>query len=361
MNSKILVDSDNFWNSLNDDIQLSQDYIYLQTLSFEGDSVGFKLCDSLFSSSASDKKILVDPYIKVMLSDKFVYSPKNRLDAEFREEIKATSQMISNLENNGIPVKYTGSSGSIFKKILHHNHKKLIVIDDRITYLGGINFCDHNFQWHDMMLRIEDIEITKFLKNDFLATWNGESICAQKSFNDLTLYILDGRSNEDSFVPILNLIENAKNSIYVLSPYITFPFCQNLKEISNNGIDVVLITPDKNNKQFIKNYILWEFANTNVKLELYQKNMSHLKAMIIDDEFLIIGSSNFDLISYRIQKEIVAVITDKNVISEFKEKVLQKDLENSTSLKTNGKYKKGYLNNIALRFVDRICSYQSKK
>jgi len=361
MNSKILVDSDNFWYSLNDDIQLSQDYIYLQTLSFEGDSVGFKLCDSLFSSSASDKKILVDPYIKVMLSDKFVYSPKNRLDAEFREEIKATSQMISNLNNNGIPIKFTGSSGSIFRKILHHDHKKLIVIDDRITYLGGINFCDHNFLWHDMMLRIEDSEITKFLKNDFLASWNGESICAHESFHDLTLHILNGRSNENGFKSIINLIEQAQKSIYVISPYITFPFSQKLKEVSNNGIEVVLITPESNNKKFIKNYILWEFANTNVKLKLYQKNMSHLKAMIIDDEFLIVGSSNFDLISYRIQKEIVAVITDKTVISEFIEKVLQKDLDNSTSLETNGKYIKGYFNNIALRFVDRICSYQSKK
>ena len=159
----------------------------------------------------------------------------------------------------------------------------------------------------------------------------------------------------------LDLIHNHYKKIYVISPYITFPFSQKLIEVSNIGTEVVLITPENNNKRFIKNYILWEFANTNIKVKLYQKNMSHLKAMIIDDEFLIIGSSNFDLISYRIQKEIVAVITDRTVIAEFIEKVLQKDLENSTSLETNGKYIRGYFNNTALRFVDRICSYQSKK
>lgn len=53
------------------------------------------------------------------------------------------------------------------------NHKKLIVIDDRLTYIGGINFSEHNFAWHDLMIRFDDRAIAKFFTTDFLDTWSG--------------------------------------------------------------------------------------------------------------------------------------------------------------------------------------------
>ena len=57
--------------------------------------------------------------------------------------------------------------------------------------------------------------------------------------------------------------------------------------------------------------------------------MSHLKAMLIDDEILVMGSSNFDWFSYRLNDEILAVIRDEDLISEFKKRVLSPDIRNS--------------------------------
>ena len=60
-----------------------------------------------------------------------------------------------------------------------------------------------------------------------------------------------------------------------------------------------------------------------------------MKAMLIDDEYLIIGSCNFDCFSYYFEQEIVAVLTDANIIRQFKEKVI--DVDNANSIPYEGK------------------------
>jgi phosphatidylserine/phosphatidylglycerophosphate/cardiolipin synthase-like enzyme len=60
--------------------------------------------------------------------------------------------------------------------------------------------------------------------------------------------------------------------------------------------------------------------------------MSHLKAMLIDDEYLIAGSSNFDYFSYRIHQELLAVITAPEVIAQFRERVMIPDLSRAQSV-----------------------------
>ncbi len=354
MKITMLVGSDEFWTSLNQDIQSANDTIFIQTLTLEGDSVGKKLSNSLISSKATDKRIVVDSYIKMILSDKFLYSPKNLFDSELRHEVKETKQMIRDNIDAGIQMKFTNPVGIFFSKILARNHKKLMVIDDKITYVGGINFSEHNFYWHDMMIRIEDPEIAKFMKKDFLLTWEGQNQGISKVFKNIEFYIFDGHSNETLFDPILKLIGNAKKSVYVISPYLTFPFCNRLKEINQKGVDVTIITPDLNNKQFMKKYLLWEMAESSIELRLYQGKMMHLKALLIDNDFLIVGSSNFDLLSYRSHQEIAAVITDPEIISDFKERILSVDLKNSIKVEESVSRIKGYLYYLGLKSVEKL-------
>ena len=60
--------------------------------------------------------------------------------------------------------------------------------------------------------------------------------------------------------------------------------------------------------------------------------MSHLKAMLIDNQVLIAGSSNFDYLSYRIHQELIAVITNAAVVSDFRRRVMLPDLANARSV-----------------------------
>ena len=79
--------------------------------------------------------------------------------------------MFNTLQSSGAQLKFTRDQLSWFHGLFATNHKKTILIDDQICYMGGINLCDHNFFWHDLMFRFADSGICQFFKKDFLQTW----------------------------------------------------------------------------------------------------------------------------------------------------------------------------------------------
>ncbi|HVS20673.1 MAG TPA: phosphatidylserine/phosphatidylglycerophosphate/cardiolipin synthase family protein, partial [Pyrinomonadaceae bacterium] len=255
----------------------------------------------------------------------------NLFDQELRCEARETTNMMRLLNDAGVAIKFTNPCGLSPRKILSRNHKKLIVVDDCVSYIGGINFSEHNAAWHDMMLRIEGQE-AEFLREDFLATWIGRDRVTRREFDGLQLYTLDGRENRAGFQRVLDLIDDARQTIFVESPYITFPFYERLREAARHGVDVKIVTPEQNNWSYFAKYARVESARSQIDLRLYQGGMSHLKAMLIDDEFLIAGSSNFDYLSYRLYQEVLAVITASEVIAEFRERVMLRDLARSVAV-----------------------------
>ena len=279
-------------------------------------------------SKARDRRVVADEFYTVhRINDNFLHSPKHWFDKGIRDERDATFDMHKQLEKAGVGVLLTNPSGPIVVNFLRRNHKKLVVIDDRITYIGGLNFTEHNFAWHDMMLRIENPELTRFLKEDFLSTWEGQHSNTSKKFGDIELYRFDGYTNRKTYQPLLDLMAQAKKSIYIVSPYIAYPFYEPLRTAIGNGAKVVLLAPDNNNWRTMREYMIWESVRAGVDLQMYKGRMVHLKAMLIDDEYLVAGSSNFDFISSELMQEIVAVITDKQAIADFKTRILDVDLK----------------------------------
>ena len=296
-------------------------------MTFEGDEAGKSICDALLQSGAKDIRIMVDSYTKIMISDKFVYSPVNLLDRSFRTEIKETHELFVQLNQAGINVKYINPLGPLLSKVMIRNHKKLIIIDEGIAYVGGVNFSDHNFSWHDMMLRIEDEDIAAFLQNDYLATWAGENRATVKSFPNIDFYVFDGQSNERIFRSLFHIMDSAKTSIFIETPYLSFPFYEKLRQAVHRKLDVRIIAPENNNKPIMQKYTFWEIQRSGIHLHLLKNQMTHLKAMLIDDEVLVLGSSNFDYVSYKTQQELIALIRDKKIIEEFKKRVWRPDFE----------------------------------
>jgi len=326
---QLLVDSNEFWTKLKSDIALAKESVHVQTLSFEGDKVGKNISDELKKSDASDIRIIVDSYTKYIISDKFIYTPANLANSELRREVSETKKMIGDLKQNGVKVQFVNPVGFLLHKFPARNHKKMILIDGHIAYIGGINFSEHNFYWHDMMLRIENDEIAEFLGNDFKHTWQGENINQTRIFDGIELISFDGNNNEKLFRRIMDLLDSAKESICIESPYLSFPFFEKLKTAREKGVDITVITPDQNNKKTVKKYILWECRRSDLRVQLYQGRMTHLKAILIDDTTLIMGSTNFDFLSYTLQQEIAAIITEPKTVNDFKTKILAPDLRNS--------------------------------
>ena len=329
---ELLVNYNEFWSRLRSDILSARDSVLIQTFALEGDRVGAELAEVLLTSAAPDKRILADSFTRVVLSDRFKYAPANIFNRALRGEARATSEMIGALARNGVSIKYTNAYGPTPRRLLSRNHKKLILIDDRAAYIGGINFSEHNASWHDMMIRISDAAAVAFLREDFRVTWRGCDATSARSFAGLDLLTLDGRANRVPFQRVIDLIDQAAESIFVESPYITFPFYEQLREASRRGVDVRVVTPQANNWSWFANYARRESAASQIDLRLYQGGMTHLKAMLIDDQYLVAGSSNFDYLSYRLYQETIAIITDPKLIADFRARVLLPDLANSLAI-----------------------------
>ena len=317
----LLVGSAAFMAAAAADMARARRRLLVQAMTFEGDAAGLGIGRAVMASPAADRRVLVDDYTRFVVSDHFVYSPHNLIDPDVRAEVKTTRAMFDDLSKTGIGVRVTNPAGPLLAGFAFRNHKKLIV-SDNAAYLGGINFSDHNFAWHDLMLRIEDARISDLLAADFDSTFAGTPRSWRASLDDIALYSLDGRGNRSGFADILAAIEGAEREISVISPYLTSPFTDALARAAARGVKVTLITPLANNKPTVRDYLVWFAARSGFELRL-TREMIHLKGLLIDGRSLVLGSSNFDFVSYWTQEELVAVIYDDAVILDFRTRVLE--------------------------------------
>ncbi len=317
---ELLVGSDEFWRRAREDMAAARRRLYVQAMTFEADTAGAKVGRAISNSRALDRRVLVDDFSRFVISDRFIYAPRNLTDPVFREEVKATHDMFGGLVRDGVGVRVTNSWGLLLHRFPFRNHKKLIVADD-VAYIGGINFSDHNFEWADLMLRIECPRIAERLAEDFQDTYAGRSHCWSAQFGRLRLYGFDGRDNAAGFAEIIEHIAQARQSICIVSPYLTFPFVEALERAAARGVDVQLITPLKNNKPIARDYLLRVAQRAGFDVRLTPE-MIHLKGMLIDGRTLVLGSSNFDFVSYLAEDEIVAVIADQALADSFRRRVI---------------------------------------
>jgi cardiolipin synthase len=354
---EILVGASEFWDRLAGDLAGARDKAWVQTLSFEGDSAGTRLADAMLACRAADRRILIDDYTRYWLSDRFIYSPRALMDPEMRAEARATRSMIAALRAGGVDARFVSRLGFLFRRLPARDHKKIVLIDGDVAYIGGINFSDHNFEWHDLMLRIEHADVGAFLQNDVLATWHGHASPARARFEGMELLSLNGADNESTLADVIALLAGAEEHVAVHNAYTTFPFCDALRAAAGRGVRVTVITPDVNNRGFMRDYMAWESARSGFELMVYPGRMSHLKAVLVDGRQLITGSSNFDWLTYTYQPEILAVIDRPDVIEAFRARVLHPDLAASTPANGHGDLRRGrnaYLIMRALAKVGRL-------
>src|SRR6266480_6004003 len=107
MKIELLINFDEFWSRLSEDIGSAQQSVFVQSFAFEGDAVGRQLSAALLSSPAPDRRILADSFTRVVLSDRFRYSPANLFDRELRREGRGTALMMSRQDDAGAASKFT--------------------------------------------------------------------------------------------------------------------------------------------------------------------------------------------------------------------------------------------------------------
>ncbi len=318
-----LTSADDFMASARQDLRTAKVRALVQAMTFEGDAAGEQCAQALEACAAVDRRLLFDAYSLVVVSDRWIINPRHLRSRIVQRERDETLGMMHRLEQGGVSVRVLHPLGKAGVHLPLRNHKKLVLADD-VIYLGGINFSDHNFAWRDMMVRLEDAGLARWLAEDFEQAWEGQPTHRVYQSDGLRLDSLAGVGNPARWAFLRDMIDAATERIVVLSPYLTFPFLDWLGEAQKRGVEVTVVSPAGNNKQAVADYLWGECQRLGIALELYP-GMSHLKAMRIDDDTLIVGSSNFDFVSYEAQAEYVLTCHARRVCEVFDHDIMDVD------------------------------------
>lgn len=336
MKFQVLNGANKFFEALRNDVSGAQWRFWCQCLSFEGDTTGKALAKLLCEvDSTLDRRVLVDEYTRYFLSDKYLHSKRAREDEPLMQEQAETKKMFSELVAAGVSVHWTNPIGKKLFRLSARNHKKIFIIDD-IAYIGGINFSDHNFEWHDAMLRITDPQWVAALAEDFVNTELGHDQNRVADFETGSLMFFDGKGFGAVSQRLIEEISKTETDIFIQSPYLSEPVFGVLRGLSARGVRVDVIVPAQNNWRPYQDYMDAMVEGTNINLYKFPE-MTHLKAMVIDNQKLIFGSNNFDFFGLNTHQELTTVIHDKNLVADFMAQIGKPDIAASTIASKEGR------------------------
>lgn len=220
------------------------------------------------------------------------------------------------------------------------DHRKLIIIDGKVSYTGGVNLADeyinekrmHGY-WKDSGIRVEGTATDNFTIA-FLTQWKfltKEGIEWKNYINKAKKFECDGvvvpfvsgpnYSYSISQNMYTNLISNAEKSIYIMTPYfIPDETLMNLLiNKARSGVDVRIILPEVADKRFV--YIVSrnnaeKLIKFGVKVYTMTSSFVHSK-IVLTDNSAIVGSINMDLRSFNQQFESAVYISDSSTINEI--------------------------------------------
>jgi cardiolipin synthase A/B len=235
-----------------------------------------------------------------------------------------------------MPVKFP----QLTSRINYRNHKKILIIDGRIGFMGGINISDKYVSegelgfWRDTHICIKG-EAVKNLQKIFLVDWiflSEEKISNQAKYfppvtikNTIPLQVIT--SGPDSERPLIMeaffaAISNAKKSIHISTPYFLPNNCilQALRTASLSGVPTKMILPFYSDSKFVHygsmSYVD-QLLDANVKVYLYKKGFIHSKILVIDGAFSSVGTANMDFRSFEHNLEVNAFVYDTKIAEEL--------------------------------------------
>lgn len=263
-------------------------------------------------------------------------------------------------------------------KVNYRNHRKIIVVDGKVGFVGGMNIADRYIEgskrlgkWRDTQLRIEG-EAVQSLQVIFLVDWyfvSGQVITDRKkyfpghrveSYHPIQITASGPDSDWSSIMQAFFLaITRATHHIYISTPY----FIPNesiltaLKTAALSGIDVRIILPGRSDSTVVywsSLSFVSELLEAGIKVYLYMEGFNHSKILMIDGSFASVGSANMDIRSFEDNFEIAAIIYDQQITEEL-EKSFLRDVRRSKRI-TVEEWEKRPLKNSYKEAIARLFS-----
>jgi len=302
-----------YYNEMIEDIAKAQKYIYIETFRVGKDEIGERFRRALTKKAKEgvEVKLLIDYWGAGSIDhDYFKKLIKYNGEVRFFEKIKFNSD--------------------IFTRSHRRNHRKLLLIDDEITYIGSSNLTAYNMNWRESVLRMKsDITSTfvKIFKQDFN---NFNKYSFHKPYK--TQLVKHGSYEIVRDAPniarkqinnkFIRLIKNAKSRVTIETPYFLpgFFLRKSLMDAAQRGVSVNVILPKHSDVTLIdilRNKYFGMLYKAGINILFYELNNLHAKMMLVDKKVFAIGSSNFDYRSFRYMYEIMLIGNNKEIASQI--------------------------------------------
>ncbi|NEU29658.1 cardiolipin synthase [bacterium LRH843] len=313
--TKVLTDGKETFAHILRALQMAKEHIHLEYYIVRSDGIGNEIKDILIQKAREGVEV------------RFLYDAVGswRISKKYIEELRHAGVEIVEFAKVRLPF--------LTHKINFRNHRKIIVIDGIVGFVGGLNIGDeylgkHPYfgHWRDTHLYVRG-EAVRTLQLIFLQDWyyqTGKNILQPTYLSpDLPPIKSAGGVQVIASGPdtrwevnkklLFSMISSAKKSIWIASPYF-IPDDDILSALliaALSGIDVRILAPNRPDKRIVfhasRSYYP-ELLEAGVKIYEYNRGFMHSKLIIIDHEIASIGTSNLDMRSFHLNFEVNAYL-----------------------------------------------------
>ncbi|MDJ0903606.1 MAG: cardiolipin synthase [Xenococcus sp. MO_188.B8] len=353
---KLLINGQQTFDSMLQAIAKAQEYILLQSYIINDDRLGNEFKEALIAKAKQG--VMIN-----LLYDKIGSS-------------KLSRDYLKSLRQHGIRVSGFGSSkskGNRFQ-VNFRNHRKILIIDGQIAFMGGLNIGDEYLgenprfgSWRDTHLKIRGAAV-QCLQSVFLRDWywvNKEAlqVCWQvqesSKYNQTALILPTGPADrlDNCNLFFLNLIERSQTRLWIASPYFVpnNSILNALQLAALRGVDVRIILPNHPD-HLIVYFCSFAYYNdlqeVEIKLYRYRSGFMHQKVILVDRDIAGVGTVNLDNRSFFLNFEVMTFSIDSQFIQSV-ENMLQSDLNVSRAIDLNTYHQKSIWFKLAAK-VSRL-------
>lgn len=307
-----------YYNAMLNDIRNAKKHIYLETYKFGHQHMGIKFRDTLARKAEEgiEVKLLIDSWGGSAIPDTF-----------FQNLTKAGGQ-VRYFEKIRINIDF-------FTRSHRRNHRKILIIDDDVSYIGSTNFTNYNLNWRESVLRIDDKVLTEKLTSVFLLDYSlyNKYIIYRPSY---TKPLIAGEFEILRDAPSIarqrlkrryeSLIRQATNEIIIETPYFLpgYVLRKVLMDAAKRGVTVKVIIPkhsDVRMADVLRTRYIGVLYEKGIEFYYYTPHNLHAKIFMIDNSIFSLGSANFDYRSFRYMHEITLIGVNQGIISKLKKHI----------------------------------------
>jgi cardiolipin synthase len=313
-----------------EDIRQAKQSVHLEYFNFRNDSIASLLFDILREKRKEGVEVRA-------AFDGFGNDSNNQpLKKEHLDKLHADSIDIYEFD----PIRFPWVN-----HIWPRDHRKIVVIDGRIAYTGGMNVADYYIvgteqvgEWRDMHCRIEGSAVNE-LQKIFVRFWKK---LAKEELTDPKYF--QGTKAGNKMVGIANrephtsneimrrfyvqALDNAKDSVKIINPYFvpTNKVIKALKRCAERGVKMDILISARYDEPLTPDIVMYnmkKLIKRGVHVWRYRPGFHHSKIMTVDGKFCTVGSTNLDARGLRYDYEVNALIFDKQTTQELDQKFIE--------------------------------------